>query len=61
MPLTKKPSALDTVRTKKELLGIEIRELREKIGHLNSYTDTDTGVLELKLEALLRQQKEIYK
>lgn len=62
MPLTKRPSALDTVRTNKELLGVEIRELKEKIGHLKTYKeDTDTGGLELRLEALLRQQKEIYK
>ena len=62
MPLTKRPSALDTGRTNKELLGVEIRELKEKIGHLKAYQeDTDTGGLELRLEALLRQQKEIYK
>ena len=62
MPLTKRPSALDTVRTNKELLGEEIRELKEKIGHMKTYQeDKDTGGLELRLEALLRQQKEIYK
>lgn len=62
MPLTKKPSALDTVRTNKDQIGVEIRELKEKIGHIKAYQeDKDTGGLELRLESLLRQQKEIYK
>ena len=60
MPLTKRPSRLDTVVTDKQKLGEEIMKLRETIANAKTYeTHKDTGGLELRLEALLQQQRRL--
>lgn len=58
MPLTRIPSRLDSVKSTKQKLGEEIMALREQIAHYKTYEhEKDTGALELKLEALLQQQR----
>ncbi len=39
-------------------LTIMIRDLKERIAHLNTYTDTDTGLLQAELESLEEQLKQ---
>ncbi len=39
-------------------LTIKIRDLKERIAHLNTYTDTDTGLLQAELESLEEQLKQ---
>ena len=39
-------------------LTILIRDLKERIAHLNTYTDTDTGLLQAELESLEEQLKQ---
>ena len=52
------PTGLDNAR--EDNLGQTIRELKERIGHLKTYTEQDTGLLELQLEGLIEQHnKEI--
>ena len=54
----RKPTGLDN-QTQNEL-GLQIRELTERIGHLDTYTDNDTELLKLQLDALIDQHnKEI--
>ena len=55
MGLHKTPD-LDSARVDK--MDETIRKLREQIAHLRSYTNTDTGMLELRLEALVLQAKQ---
>ncbi len=38
-------------------LTVKIRDLKERIAHLNTYTDTDTGLLQAELESLEEQVK----
>lgn len=38
-------------------ISVKIRELKEKIAHLNTYTDTDTVMLKAELESLQEQLK----
>ena len=39
-------------------LGERIRDLKERIAHLNTYhEDQDTGIMEMHLEALIEQHK----
>ena len=52
----KKPTGLDNVRQNE--LGLHIRALTERIGHLKTYTDNDTGLLELQLQELINQHNE---
>jgi len=59
MPLTKRPSPLDSVKTNKQELGEQIMKLKETIAHIKTYEDRDTGGLELKLESLLQQQRRL--
>ena len=51
----KSPNGLDSVI--EDELGNQIRDLSEKIAHLNTYTDQDTGLLQLQLEGLIEQHK----
>ena len=51
-----KPVDLDA--TREDELGNHIRQLRERIGHLKTYTNNDTGLLELQLEELVNQHNE---
>ncbi len=55
MGLRKIPD-IDSDRVNK--LDESIRKLREQIAHLKTYTEQDTGMLELKLEALVLQAKQ---
>jgi len=40
-----------------DLLEVSIRELREKIAHLEEYSDTDVGLLKLQLESMIEQER----
>ena len=51
----KAPLSLDNV--KEDDLGNTIRELKEKIAHMKTYQNTETGMLEMQLEALIEQHK----
>ena len=58
MGVTRRPLGIDSAR-KKGTLSEEIRELKILIGTIDNYNpDRDSGGLKLKLEALLRQQRE---
>ena len=50
------PTNLDAVRQNEK--GIQIRDLREKIAHLNTHTLQDTGLLQMQLEMLIEQHKQ---
>ena len=52
----KAPVNLDNMR--EDDLGNRIRELKEKIAHLNTYTQNETGMLQMQLEALIEQHKQ---
>ena len=52
----KSPLSLDSV--KEDNLGNTIRELKEQIAHLRTYSNTETGLLEMQLEALIEQHKQ---
>jgi hypothetical protein len=49
-------SDIDSVR--EDEIGQTIRDLKEKIAHLKTYTLQDTGLLELHLEMLIEQHKQ---
>ena len=51
-----KPTGLDS--SIQNELGLQIRELAERIGHLKAYTNDDTGLLQLQLDALIDQHNE---
>ncbi len=42
-----------------DVLSSSIRELREKIAHLEEYTDTDVELMKLQLESMITQEKNI--
>lgn len=42
-------------------ISVTIRELREHIAHLETYTDTDVGLLKRRLDVLEQQQKTQHK
>lgn len=50
------PSNLDSQR--EDELGSKIRELKEKIAHLKTYTLQDTGLLEMQLEMIIEQHRQ---
>ena len=52
----KSPLSLDAV-TQNEL-GLQIRDLKEKIAHLRTYTNQDVELLEMQLESLIDQHKQ---
>ena len=52
----KSPLSLDSV--KEDDLGNTIRELKEQIAHLRTYSNTETGMLEMRLDALIEQHKQ---
>ena len=52
----KAPLGLDNL--KEDDLGNRIRELKERIAHLRTYTQNETGMLEMQLEALIEQHKQ---
>ena len=52
----RKPISLDAVT--QDELGLQIRDLKEKIAHLKTYKDQDTGLLEMQLEELIDQHKQ---
>jgi hypothetical protein len=58
MGVTRKPIGLDSARQKQDI-GEQIRELRILIATRDNYsTNQDNEGLKIKLEGLLRQQKE---
>lgn len=57
MGVTRKPIGLDSARQKVDL-GEQIRELRIRIATRDNYSNQDNEGLKIKLEGLLRQQKE---
>ena len=53
----RRPIALDAMQTND--LGERIRDLKERIAHLNTYfEDHDTALLEMTLESLIEQHKQ---
>ena len=52
----RKPMSLDAVT--QDELGLQIRDLKEKIAHLKTYKGQDTGLLEMQLEDLIEQHKQ---
>jgi len=57
MGVTRTPKGLDSAKTKAEVLQEQIRDLKIEIAHGKTYnTNKDYGMLELKLQQLLRQQ-----
>ena len=52
----KAPVTLDNVR--EDDLGNRIRELKEKLAHLKTYTQEETGMLEMQLDAMIEQHKQ---
>ncbi len=51
----KRVSEIDCSRNSS--MAMDIRTLREKIAHLETYTDTDVGLLKLQLEVMVEQER----
>ena len=52
----KSPLSLDAVT--QDELGLQIRDLKEKIAHLRTYNNQDVELLEMQLESLIDQHKQ---